>query len=268
MNTIKTLITPSIAATMLATQVRNRVLRKSLVNKFSDLLKQQKFETTHQGIAFDINGCLIDGQHRLHAIIETGISAYMLVTRGLDPEIYFAIDGSGGRRMADLIMPGDRKATPICEMATATIRISGIANKQKCTTTVQTILDLHGCDFQAVMDFCGGAKRGASIAAIRVAAAYMYHHHGQYALECYSDLVNMRTEKFCPVMHAFNRWVVRPRMKDDKDHEKDMFARATIAFDPSNKALTQIRLMTNKSTGKPDYTASAKRLFNWAFNCS
>lgn len=267
MNTVKTLITPELARVMLATQVRNRILRKSLVKRFCDLLKDNKFETTHQGIAFDKNGCLIDGQHRLHAIIESGISVYMLVTRGLDPDIYFAIDGSTSRRMADLIMPGQKKAMVLCEMATATLRVSGLADKTKCVTTVQTLLDIRGDDFKAVVAFCGGAKRGASIASIRVAAAYMYSVYGQYALECYSDLVNMRTEKFSPVMHAFNRWVIRPRMIDDKDHEKDMFARAIIAFNPENKALTKIQIKTNKKTGKPDYSDSSEQLFSWAFNC-
>jgi len=46
-------------------------------------MRGHQWMVTHQGIAFDDQGHLIDGQHRLYAIKITGLDQKMLVTRGL-----------------------------------------------------------------------------------------------------------------------------------------------------------------------------------------
>lgn len=46
-------------------------------------MRGHQWMVTHQGIAFDDQGHLIDGQHRLYAIKITGLGQKMLVTRGL-----------------------------------------------------------------------------------------------------------------------------------------------------------------------------------------
>ena len=45
--------------------------------------------TTHQGIAFDENGVLQDGQHRLCAIVSANKPVDMMVTSGLSPDNFF-----------------------------------------------------------------------------------------------------------------------------------------------------------------------------------
>ena len=75
------IITPEIAQIMLSRNLNNRPLPN--VGRFESLLRGHQFVLTHQGIAFDQEGNLLDGQTRLHAIKNTGISAKMMVTRGL-----------------------------------------------------------------------------------------------------------------------------------------------------------------------------------------
>ncbi len=58
---------------------------------------------THQGFALDLHGCLIDGQHRAQAIIDTGISVTAQVTYGLDPDAFAAIDGGRVRTTGDYV---------------------------------------------------------------------------------------------------------------------------------------------------------------------
>lgn len=74
-------ITPEIAHIMLSKNLNNRPLVN--VERFENLLRGHQFVLTHQGIAFDQEGNLLDGQTRLHAIWNTGISATIMVTRGL-----------------------------------------------------------------------------------------------------------------------------------------------------------------------------------------
>lgn len=86
------LITPLVAKQMLAQNTNNRTLTISRVNEFCDLITTGRFQCTHQGIAIDSDGVVIDGQHRLAAIIKTGISVYILVSYGMKPESRLAVD--------------------------------------------------------------------------------------------------------------------------------------------------------------------------------
>ncbi len=49
-------------------------------------MRKGHWAVTHQGIAFDTNGNLIDGQHRLEAIRISGVSVKIMVTTGV-PEV-------------------------------------------------------------------------------------------------------------------------------------------------------------------------------------
>ncbi len=82
----------------------NRVpLKRSNVDKFKSILRSGQFRTTHQGFALDWHGCLIDGQHRAAALIETGITVTAQVTYNMDPDTFAAIDGGRVRTAGDFI---------------------------------------------------------------------------------------------------------------------------------------------------------------------
>lgn len=95
-------ITPALAEEWLTSNTHNRDLKRSGVKKFVDVIKSGGWKVTHQGIAFDWNGTLLDGQHRLWAIWESGVTVTMYVTYGMDPDTYMVIDsgpaGGGGKR--------------------------------------------------------------------------------------------------------------------------------------------------------------------------
>lgn len=75
------------AEKLLTANHKNRHLSANHVAFFENLLRSHKFITTHQGIAISEKGETLDGQHRLQAIKNTGISASILVVRGV-PEVY------------------------------------------------------------------------------------------------------------------------------------------------------------------------------------
>jgi hypothetical protein len=62
---------------------------------------------THQGIAFGSDGTLYDGQHRLRAVVESGIAVAMRVTRGVSPEALDVIDTGTARRSQDVLAISD-----------------------------------------------------------------------------------------------------------------------------------------------------------------
>lgn len=88
--TIET-ITPAIAKKILDQtedqilkgKVEHRPLSNIIVNRYARDMKAGYWLTTHQGIAFDDQGNLIDGRHRLWAIVRSNIPIEMLVTRDI-----------------------------------------------------------------------------------------------------------------------------------------------------------------------------------------
>jgi hypothetical protein len=105
-------ITPGIATLMLRHNHGNRPIRPPQVAVNVDRLQRGDFKLTHQGIAFAKTQVLNDGQHRLSAIVETGISATMTVTFGAEREEFGLIDQMKGRGAADIlgIMGEDHRA--------------------------------------------------------------------------------------------------------------------------------------------------------------
>jgi hypothetical protein len=89
-------ITPKLAAEFLEKNYNNRPINRAAVEEHVKNLRAGKFFATHQGIAFDEEDRLRDGQTRLMAIVESGVPARMLVTTGLTEEAVLAIDD--GRR--------------------------------------------------------------------------------------------------------------------------------------------------------------------------
>lgn len=85
-------ITPAIAAKYLLCNTHNRPLNQRKVDAYALALKEGRWTSHHQGIAFDWNNTLIDGQHRLAAIVQTGVSLRIPVSRGLDPKTQLNID--------------------------------------------------------------------------------------------------------------------------------------------------------------------------------
>lgn len=84
---------------------RNRVISAARVADYARHMREGTWPLTHQGIAFNTSDQLIDGQHRLHAVIGAGVVVPMLVTWGLDVDrlVYTNIDTGATKRPAHMI---------------------------------------------------------------------------------------------------------------------------------------------------------------------
>ena len=90
--TEKVLVTPHHAEKWINNMRRNRPVSDRVVNQYARDMERGNWLLTHQGIAIDEDGQLIDGQHRLWAIVLTGKSVWMTVTTGLPST---TVNGSG-----------------------------------------------------------------------------------------------------------------------------------------------------------------------------
>lgn len=88
---------------LVSTNTRNRPLNQNTVETYSRIIREGRWKLTHQGIAFDTNGSLIDGQHRLAAIANADTPVRIMVTRNVDPAEFSVIDVGRRRTPADAL---------------------------------------------------------------------------------------------------------------------------------------------------------------------
>ena len=80
-------VTPEKAADWLKNNFRNRKLSAAAIVAYARDMLAGAWVATHQGVAFNDRDELIDGQHRLHAIVRSGVTVRMMVTFGLPATI-------------------------------------------------------------------------------------------------------------------------------------------------------------------------------------
>ncbi|OYY81566.1 MAG: hypothetical protein B7Y61_13500 [Rhizobiales bacterium 35-66-30] len=122
------MITPVLAEVMLERNVGNRTLRYPAVEKYRRALRDGRWQITHQGIAFDKDGILRDGQHRLTAIVDEGRDARMVVTFGIAPEAFAVMDTGSRRTAGDVLEINNRGGGRDLAAAARCILVSKGAN--------------------------------------------------------------------------------------------------------------------------------------------
>ena len=112
MNIQQVIMTPEFAQELLTKNKNNRKIRRSLVLKICQDIKHSKWHLTHQPVAIDKHGCVLDGQHRLTAIVEAGISVSLMLATDCEPETMIAIDTGNTRTVGDVLtINGTKNAT-------------------------------------------------------------------------------------------------------------------------------------------------------------
>lgn len=96
-------VTPDMAKTMLGTNANNRALRRTRVRQYAEQIKRGQWQSTGEAIKFAKDGTLLDGQHRLHAIVEAGVPVELLIVQDLDLSTFKVLDSGMSRRPADAL---------------------------------------------------------------------------------------------------------------------------------------------------------------------
>ena len=97
-------ITPDMAKKILAHRNKNnRPIRYTHLEKLSEAIEKGEWKVTHQGLAFDKDGNLIDGQHRLAAVLQTRQTVKMTVATNMDASIFDVVDTGSKRSTGDAL---------------------------------------------------------------------------------------------------------------------------------------------------------------------
>lgn len=97
------LITPEVAKGYLAANRGNRRVRRSVVQRYAADMQAGQWHLGTGAIVVDVNGVLIDGQHRLLACIEADAAFPCVVFEGVDPAAKAGIDQGAKRSLSDVL---------------------------------------------------------------------------------------------------------------------------------------------------------------------
>ncbi len=81
---------------------RNRKIRKGAVDRLAYDMITGQWNLTHQGLAFDVKGNLLDGQHRLKAVSIAGRPIKFFVTYDVPVESVITMDTQATRSIPDV----------------------------------------------------------------------------------------------------------------------------------------------------------------------
>jgi hypothetical protein len=99
----QTTVSPALAADYLKRNIdTNRPINKAHVERLTREIREGRWQILPHGIVFDVNGRLIDGQHRLHAIIAANKAVGLVLITEVKSKTLDAIDTGSMRGIHDL----------------------------------------------------------------------------------------------------------------------------------------------------------------------
>jgi hypothetical protein len=112
MNITITTMSPRKAAGLLRSNTGNRKLDGSRVRRYANEMTAGQWKLTGDPVKVAPNGRLIDGQHRLEAVVASGVTVKMAVATDVPEDVFDVIDSGKNRTMGDVLrMAGIRQGS-------------------------------------------------------------------------------------------------------------------------------------------------------------
>lgn len=201
------LITPTKAREMLEHNTGNRRVRAAWVRNLAGMISSGEWKITHQGVAFDTTGRLVDGQHRLMAIVEADKAAKIMVSRGLSDDTYKYVDGGRPRVYSDRInLVSDARDNVIANKIVWAYLCS--AQQRHSDITVSLIEDTYielAEGLAVVIPYFRKHVRRITVSHVGAAAAVMCQKHPERGVEFLDGLISGELlERTSPIMNLRN----------------------------------------------------------------
>lgn len=141
-------ITPRIAEKYLELNIaHNRKVRPSKVSAYALEMQRKQWCLTGETIKFDLDGHLFDGQHRLAAIVKSGVTVEMAVMRNAPANAFDVVDSGLKRTDSDnLRRLGIANATLVASVARLVVAhdagLSLLSNNNLSLVTRKDIVDV------------------------------------------------------------------------------------------------------------------------------
>ena len=220
----KLLVSPELANKFLKKNIKNRDLKPKQMITLRKALENGHWIFNGDTITFDKDGNVVDGQHRLQMVIDTGISIVFIVVYGVDVGAKKTKDTGAKRNLADYLqMEGYANATNLA----ATIRaVSGyyVDDAPKClgespnryTVTVQDGLEILEAHPELIKSswYAINNKKNAPISPCAIATLYqvLTEISDEVGTEFMDQLINGTNLKFGSPIWKVRNFLLQKKM--------------------------------------------------------
>lgn len=170
-------VSPKVAERYLEANTKNRAVSETTIEALAEEMKAGRWRLHHQGIAFDTEGVLRDGQHRLLSIVKSGVTVPMMVTTGIDPSVFDTIDAHRPRKVGDQLilfhgMPQGRRMAAAASIIHS-IETDSVGGRR---LPIGLVIEIHkrhkeGLDFATNAIMAGAFSKAPIIGALAYAFA-------------------------------------------------------------------------------------------------
>jgi hypothetical protein len=204
-------ITPAKAENYLKLNQSNRHIRPALVDNYARDMTDNLWLSNGSTICFDTNGRLMDGQHRLSAIVKSGKSIDVLVIRNLDPEAQKTMDLGPGRISSDAFtFAGYKDATSMslaCKMGLNFANNNLLRTNSHASKYSNVQLLKFASENPGIIDSVKFVQEYRNVGTSRGTAAFAHWHlskiDNEAADDMFSNIANFKTDGKGDPIHAF-----------------------------------------------------------------
>ena len=213
-----TTVTPTLATMLLAKNINNRPVNKATVEAYAQAMKRGEWKLNGETIKLSSSGRLLDGQHRLLAVVASDRAIPACVTEGLDEDSFDTIDIGRTRKASDVLaIAGESNATRLAAAARAVLLLQGNDVRRKvtptqCRSVLQEMPELRFWVSRYAGMHTLKSLLPSSFAGI---AALFAQRHGTEKIEQFLEQVNsgIGLERGDPALTLRERFIERARGK-------------------------------------------------------
>ncbi len=201
------MVTPELATQWLEKNTDNRPMRQSHVELLAREMREGKWQLMPDGIAFDTNGVLMNGQHRLWAVVESGMTVPMRVTFDALPGNRLVLDRQAVRNLGDNTKISQKWVNVYSSM----IQMSKGRSYKPSPSDIVAMHAYFGRVCSELHEYCGSPRKFYSCAAVRAAVITAVHTgtKQEYVFKCYRDLVTYHLTELPPALGHLIRYFDR-----------------------------------------------------------
>lgn len=232
-------ITPEKAEMWLEGNNSNRKMRISWVKELVAIIKRGEWKITNDAITFDTKGRLLNGQHRLAAILMSGETVESIIFNNADTDSFSVMDTGKRRSLSDLTGM-NRRVSEVVRLAAEYLYGAGLKNAT--AKQVEPIMNSRIFSVAERLVSCHGtARKVYSSAPVKLAAVISICGglDEDTVFRIYSSLIRYDLDDMTPAAKLIFKQVESGKVSVRANYN-DVFARFLKVFKAGNAIIPQL----------------------------
>lgn len=234
-------MTPEWAAELLKqNHPNNRKPKDGRISSYAREMASGLWKLTHQGVAVDEDGRLIDGQNRLNAVVLANVEVPMVLITGVPRRAMVAADCGANRNVLDAARIGGKPLPKTAYAAVARAMLLGMNNtwgggRQLGNQEILNFIAHHKEALEFSFDCLKQNITGLTQGPVRAVVARAYYRRNsrmrvrQFCEYLYSGLIG-NSEKDVAAIRLRN-WLLQAKSRNYKCTPKDVYGKTERALD-------------------------------------